>query len=425
VNRSLSRWQAVTLGLVVLGALGLGGVGLFVLGERAGWAREHFHVVAGFPDIGGVEVGSRVRIQGIDAGEVVAILPPERPGQFVKLRLRIADRLHHLVGQDARVQVVSESLLAGKVVRVLPGAANATPVPDGGELTAVVQPDLLDGIAQGAGKLNQLLVEVDGAMQAFRKQEGSTGSITQELAQATTKLNRVLSRADATLAGIERGEGTLGKLVKDDALYHDLTETLTEAKAALYDVRRGEGTLGKLVKNQEAYAEAMGSLHDLRRMVTSVKQNADALKSLPIVRSYVVDPHRELVRPECKRSRQWFASSDLFEPGRAILTDAGKRRLDTAAEWLNGQKEAGSEVVVASFAPGADVDYARTLSQKQSEAVVEYLRGQHGVQRTGFWWWSNRPVRSIGCGADPSPVPETEPLPPARVELIVFVPTGS
>jgi ABC-type transporter Mla subunit MlaD len=426
VTRSLSRWQAVVLGLVVVGALGLGGAGLVVIGERAGWAREHFHVTAGFPDVGGVEVGSRVRVQGLDAGEVAAILPPARPGEPVRLKLRIASTYHHLVGRDARVQVVSENLLAGKLVRVLPGAADAPPVEDGGELAAVVEPDLLDGIARAAGKLNKLLAEVDDAMQAFRKQEGSAGSITQELAQATTKLNRVLTRADATLEGIERGRGTLGKLVKDDALYHDLTETLAQAKAALYEVRSGEGTLGKLVKNNEAYSEAMHSLQDVRRMVASVKQNADAIKSLPVVRSYVIDPQRELVRPDCKRSRQWFAAGDLFEPGKAILTDAGKVRLDGAAEWLNGQKAAGSEVVVASFAaPGPNPDYAQTLTQKQSEAVIEYLRGQHQVQRTGFWWWSNRPVRAVGCGTTPSPVPEAEPLPAARVELIVFVPPGS
>src|SRR6267378_221803 len=142
VSRDLSRWQAAVLGFVVLFALGLAGAGLFVIGERTGWGSDNFRVVAGFPDVGGVEVGSRVRIQGIDAGDVEALLPPALPGEPVKLRLRIASKYHHLVGQDARVQVVSESLLAGKVVRILPGAADAQPVADGGELAALVQPDL-------------------------------------------------------------------------------------------------------------------------------------------------------------------------------------------------------------------------------------------------------------------------------------------
>ena len=52
------------------------------------------------------------------------------------------------------------------------------------------------------------------------------------------------------------------------------------------------------------------------------------------------------------------------------------------------------------------------------------LVSQHRVQRMGFWWWSNRHVKAVGCGANPPPAPETETLPTARVELLVFVPEG-
>jgi phospholipid/cholesterol/gamma-HCH transport system substrate-binding protein len=412
--------QAALLGLVVIVALVLGGGTLFVLGERGGWASDSFHVVAGLPDVGGIEVGSRVRIQGIDAGEVEAIVPPERPGEHVKLRLRIAGKYHHLVGEDARVQVISESLIAGKVVRILPGTANAAPIADGGELAAVIQPDLIEGVAMAAGKLNRLLTEVDDAMQTFRKKDGS---VTQDLADAARKLNVVLAKADTALDQIEHGDGTLGKLVRDRKLYDELTTTLADAKTALREIQNGNGTLGKLVKDNEAYAEALASIQDLRKMVASVKQNADAIKALPVVRSYVVDPAKELVRPDCKRTRQVFAEADLFEPGKAVLTAYGKSRLDGAAEWLNTQKSAGSEVVVAAFAaPSQNSDFAQTVTQKQSEVVADYLKGAHQVQRTGWWWWSNRPVRTIGCGTIPTPVPETETLPAARIEVIVFVP---
>ena len=73
------------------------------------------------------------------------------------------------------MQIVSENLLAGKIVRI---PARRQPMPNrsptGGELATVVQPDLLEGIAQAAGKLNRLLhIDVDSAMQPFRKSEGA------------------------------------------------------------------------------------------------------------------------------------------------------------------------------------------------------------------------------------------------------------
>jgi phospholipid/cholesterol/gamma-HCH transport system substrate-binding protein len=419
VSRNLSRTQATLLGVLVVVAFALGGSALLILNERAGWGNGSFRVVVGFADINGVEKGTRVRIQGIDAGEIEDILLPDNPGRKVKLQLRIAGKFRHLVRDDAKVQIASESLLAGKVVRILPGSTQANLVEDQGELQADVQPDVLEGIAQAASKLNKLLTEVDGAMQDFRKNEGS---VTQDLANVAKKLNTVLTKADASLDGIDKGEGTLGKLVKDEKLYNELTETLLQVKTAIGEIRGGEGTLGKLVKTNDAYAEAMASLQDVRRMVNSVKQNSDAIKALPLVRSYVVDHNKELIRPDCERYSLWYAEKDLFEPGKAVLTAKGKEKLDEAAVWLNKHKYEGSEILVAAFAePTQQADFAATVTQKQSEVAVEYLRSKN-VHHTGWWWWSTRPIRGIGCGNVPSPVPGSDKMAAARVELLVFVP---
>jgi phospholipid/cholesterol/gamma-HCH transport system substrate-binding protein len=390
MSRNLSRPKALVLGCVVLIALGLGLFGLFVVGNRNGLDSSAFPVRARFDDIGGVEVGTRVRLQGIDAGEVEAVVPPSLPGEPVLLRLRVAGRLRHLVGADARVQIASETMLGGKIVRILPGSPTAGPVQEDAILRSLAATELAD-----------------------------------DLARATAKLNTVLVKVDATLDGIQRGEGTLGKLLKNEGLYSDLTTTLAEARGALQEFRSGEGTLGKLAKNNEVYAETLSSLHDVRRMVNSVKQNSDAIKALPVVRSYVVDPNKELIRPDCKRYRKWFAEDKLFVPGKAVLTPEGKKRLDEASAWLNEAKDSAQDVVIAGFAdPSQNPDFALALTQKQSEAVMDYLKSNHRVHRTGFWFWSNRSVRSIGVGTNPPPVPESESLPAARIELLVFVPPG-
>jgi phospholipid/cholesterol/gamma-HCH transport system substrate-binding protein len=375
------------LAVVVLTGLGLGVVGLFAVGSRH-WFGDSFHVRAAFRDVAGVEVGTRVRIQGLDAGEVEAIEQPAAPGRPVVLRVRVAGKYRPLVGSDAAVELVNESLFGGKVVRILPGRPDAPPAAE----------DALLAVRPGA-------------------------ELTEELGKAVTKFDRVLGDVESAVQGVRQGKGSLGKLLKDEALYDNLTTTVAEAKAALEDFRKGEGTLGQLAKSKDAYTEAVKSLHDVRQMVNSVKQNADAIKALPVVRNYVVDANKELIRPDCKRHRKWFREAELFEPGRAVLTDRGRQRLDEAAGWMNEHKEGGSEVVVAAFAdPNRNPEFAQTLTQKQSQVVVDYLRSNHRVQRMGFWWWSNRTVRALGCGVNPPPVPETEHLPPARVELLVFVP---
>jgi phospholipid/cholesterol/gamma-HCH transport system substrate-binding protein len=204
----------------------------------------------------------------------------------------------------------------------------------------------------------------------------------------------------------------------------ELSDMLGQVNSTLEGIREGQGTVGKLMNDAQAYNELLAFLRQSRGTMASVQQDADAVKSLPVVRNYVEDPEALLVRPNCERNRQCFAEIDLFEPGRAVLTAGGRQRLDELAPWLEGLKHKGSEIVVVSYAdpkndnPGV----ARAVTRKQSEAVCDYLKGQHAVQKMG--WFSSRRVVPLGLGTNPPPIAEKDSLPPARIEVLVFVPQG-
>ena len=106
------------LGLIVFLGVGLAVVGLFAVGSRGWFGKEPLHVRVGFREIRGVEIGTRMRIQGIDAGEVVTILPPESPDSPVVLRLALKDEYRRLVRARSTVQIVSEGMLGGKVLEI-------------------------------------------------------------------------------------------------------------------------------------------------------------------------------------------------------------------------------------------------------------------------------------------------------------------
>jgi phospholipid/cholesterol/gamma-HCH transport system substrate-binding protein len=344
VSRSLSRFQALLLGVVVLAGLGLGAAGLFAIGNRQWLWNDTFHVQVGFHQVRGVEVGTRVRVKGRDAGEVVAVEDPAAPEGDVVLRLRLDGRLRQVIRADASAQIMGEGLIGGKVVEINPGTSAAAPVADNARIVA----------SKSAAELNDVLAQVDGALKEIRK-----------------------------------GQGTLGKLVKDEEAYVELLKM----------VRQGSGTL------------------------TSIQQGADAIKAMPIVRNYVKDAQKLLVRPNCERNRYWFPEADLFEPGRAVLTAHGRQELDRLAPKLEGLKHKNSEVVVSGYADAAlDAQAALTLSQAQSEAVCGYLKDHHAVQKMG--WFSRRKVTPIGLGANPPPAPDKDDLPRPRVEVLVFVPQG-
>lgn len=342
MRSSLSRWQAVALGLVVCCGLGLAGTGLYAVGSRQWLWGNTFRVRVGFPQIRGVEIGTKVRVQGVEAGEVEAIETPLTPGQEVMLRLRLDGKLRHLVRADARVQIVAEGMLGSKVLEVLPGSPQAEPVANDGLLTA--------------------------------------------------------------------------------APSRELTDLLGDVSSTLQAIRDGEGSLSKLLKDPEAHAALVAMLKQGQETLRELQQDAEAVRRLPLVRSYVEDHRALLIRPNCERNRQYFAAEELFEADSAILTLEGKQRLDALVPWLKELNYKGSEIVVAAYADPARADpvVARILTRQQSEAVLDYLKRQHRVQKLG--WFSSRKVTALGHGTAPPPLPDTEALPASRVEVLVFIP---
>jgi phospholipid/cholesterol/gamma-HCH transport system substrate-binding protein len=341
VSRSLTAFQAAILGAVVLAGLLLGVVGLFAIGSRLWPWNEPYVVRTSFPKIQGIDAGTRVRVQGMDAGEVETVELPEKPGGNIVVWLRLDRKMRGHLRTDATAQIVGEGLVGGKVIEIEPGQS----------------------------------------------------------AEPLAEHALIASRATP-----------------------ELTDVLAQVNAALQAIKDGQGTLGKLAKDPEAYAALVALLQQSNDTMRSIQADAEAIKRLPLVRGYVEDATALLVRSECERNRQVFGEAELFEPGRAVLTAQGKRRLDDLAPWLAGLKHKGSEVVVVTYAdPKAGRGaHLQTLTRQQSDAVCIYLKEQHAIQKMG--WFSSRKVTSLGMGTNPPPEPEKERLPVARVEVVVFVP---
>lgn len=231
---------------------------------------------------------------------------------------------------------------------------------------------------------------------------------------------------------IHRGSSKAGQTdepAAEDALLDsepstELADVLGQVKQTLQGIQKGDGTLGRLAHDPQAYDALLALLQQGRDTMVSIGQSADAVKHMPLVRDYVEDPTALLVRPNCERNRQYFAESELFEPGRAVLTAQGRERLDTLAPWLEGMKHKGSEVVVVAYADPLQTTpaLAPAITRQQSEAVCDYLKKQHAIQKMG--WFSSRKVTPLGQGIKPPPIPERDTLPAARVEVLVFVPQG-
>jgi phospholipid/cholesterol/gamma-HCH transport system substrate-binding protein len=369
MRQEIGRWRALANAGFVLAVLALGGFGLYQVATRQWHVQPTFHARARFSTVTGLEAGHRVRLQGMDAGVVEQVIAPRQPGARVELILRLDQKLRYLVRPDAMARILAEGMVGARVVEITPGRPDSPVLAEGGEIQTEPPVELSDLMKRTSASLQKL----------------------DDLARtAQTGLEELSTIATS----VREGKGSLGKLVRDDTVYQNLI-SLT---------RRSE------------------------RAITDLEDNLAALKrTWPLSRYFdsrsYFEREKVLYQPGARRASRSYPADDLFEPGRAILTPLGRSRLDDAGRWCNEASRPQSEVVIAAFtSDDHDVDLAEALTQEQADTVRKYLIDKHGIDSVG--WFRSRKVAAVGFGTQIPRLadPPQGPLPPRRVEIILFTP---
>ena len=133
MSHSLSRRQALVLGLVVLTALALAGYGVARIADKQGYWADTTEVSVGFPEAHDITPGTPVRVRGVEAGQVVAVDYPDHdgPGAEVGVRLQLQSRYAGRLYADATAAIHSSGVFGSKVIAVNPGNPASGPLVSG------------------------------------------------------------------------------------------------------------------------------------------------------------------------------------------------------------------------------------------------------------------------------------------------------
>jgi phospholipid/cholesterol/gamma-HCH transport system substrate-binding protein len=223
---------------------------------------------------------------------------------------------------------------------------------------------------------------------------------------------------------------TESSLRRIDSVSERAEQGLGEINAIAALIHNGEGSLGRLVKDEDAYRNLMAMSERGRKAFGELEENLTALKrTWPLSRYFETrafyDIDRVLYQPGAERESRTLRDVDLFEPGRAVLTLDGRRRLDEVAAWFNAARRPRStEVVIAAFTDDHSYgdDLALILTQEQANSVRRYLVARYAIDTVG--WFRTRKVAAVGFGTHPPRVETASAVdrPSRRVEIIVFTP---
>src|SRR5437764_8543824 len=106
------------VGAFVVGGVLLFGLGLFLIGDRRMLFSKSADYYTEFAQVSALGVGAKVRVGGMDAGEVVQVLVPQQPGAKFRLKFRIIEKLFPVIRTDSVASIATDGLLGNKFLLV-------------------------------------------------------------------------------------------------------------------------------------------------------------------------------------------------------------------------------------------------------------------------------------------------------------------
>jgi len=258
----MNRILAPAVGAFVIAGILLFGVGLFLIGDRRMLFSDTFEVYAEFANIGGLQNGAKVRVAGMDAGEVDTIYVPPGPSARFRVKLRIREDLHPVIRVDSVATIQTDGLVGNKFVQVDAGTDQAQVVSARGtiqsrepfDLSAMLQRmnDTVDlvskAIVEVKSGLDEALGSVTDTAKDARQLINDLGTDARAIMASAQKVSRDLN---TIVASVRDGKGSVGKLLADDSLYNSVKGISADAEKAVANLR-------------EASEQAKGAVADFR-----------------------------------------------------------------------------------------------------------------------------------------------------------------
>jgi len=420
----MTRMRSAAVGAFVLGGLLLFGAGLFLIGDRRLLFSRQFELNSTFSKVTGLQVGTRVRLAGLDAGEVLEIALPPRPSQRFRVRMRMREDLRQLVRTDSVAAVQTDGIVGNAFIQVGVGSDEAPVVAPGATITGTDPIEFSDLIQEGRdtfrmvsrevvdlkGDVSTALVALTETVQNVNGVITDVGDDVQRLtttsAAAMEGVQGTVADAQQLVADVRKGQGTIGQLLTDRALYDRLTGLGSEAEQTVRNLRETteraktavEGFSSPTGTGQQITQTLRSTLAQVQEVASDLAESTEALKRNFLFRGFFRqrgffdldslsrEAYQSGVLEGDRRTalRIWIEAGVMFDrtpDGVEQLTAAGRRRLDSAmADLVRYPRD--SPLVVEGYAQSRESEAPYLMSDDRAQLVREYLIARFRRQTT-------------------------------------------
>jgi phospholipid/cholesterol/gamma-HCH transport system substrate-binding protein len=435
------------VGIFVLAGLTLFAIGLFLVGSQQGAFTRHVEFYTEFKDLSGLTTGSKVKVAGMDAGQIVEVGVPDTPSSRFRVKLQISEKLRGLVRTDSVATIATEGVVGGTYLLVRSGSPQAHAAAPLATLPSQEPVDMSKLLERGLVLLNDADTNVN---------------------QIGAKLDGTLDGAKTTIAnvndavvGLKQGRGPAGMLLRDETVASNIRQSVTNVKqatAALHQASgrvdamtadiQSRGVTKKVDETISSARDAAARINDSSKQIhqtiaaatrpdkqggdagTNVRETAsnlnaasanmsedtEALKHNFLLRGYFrrrgyyslanlsPDTYRkDRIFTNPANERAWLSATELFtrEGNLEVLSPEGKNLLDAAMDKF-GESVFDRPIVIEGYSNGNHLanDPEDSVSSSRRRAILVRLYLQSRFQlypsNLGIVPMSNSPPNGLG-----------------------------
>lgn len=244
-----------------------------------------------YEDVSGLMVSSRVKLRGVEIGNVQDI---RLENDKVRIEMLIENEYAEMIPANSVAEIGSAGLMGGTEVVIIQGNATEIAKPDA-TLTGRIKPDLIGNMAGKAGELmDGLNTTVTNLNDILSTNSEAITNMISNLEAMSSSINSMLDAArvniDGTLSNLRTFTNTLSAnssriesmITNLDGFTTDLAEaefveqlntTLTSLNAIIATIEKGDGTAGMLINDKALYDSLNQAGVNLAQLLEDLKTN--------------------------------------------------------------------------------------------------------------------------------------------------------
>jgi len=281
-----------------------------------------------YPDVGGLQPGTPVSINGFNVGKVNDIRFMDAKGNLLVTFTVSSD---FMFSKNSPAVLFDSGILGGKGLRILPLFDDAPLAKNGDTLTTNTQPGLaelaeqkftpfLQKFESAVSGADSVLVNVNEVLDEKTKKDlrgaiSGLSTLINNLQGSATELNKILKnnggKLDSSLNNFQALTANFSKLA--DSLNNSglpktlrsLESTVSNLDNLMAKIENGDGTLGKLMNDEELYGNLNNASRELDLLLQDFRLNPKRYVNVSVFgkkqKAYEVpeeDPANQIENPD-------------------------------------------------------------------------------------------------------------------------------